>query len=279
MIPEYGFDCKGREYQKIDLGKAENIAGKKFNKLNVLFRVKILNKNYGKTAYWLTLCDCGNLFCCSGTALRIKKNFGCGCVRKQQMSELGKSTRKDLTNIVHNNIKFLRLNNEYKKEHFIKSNNSYWDCLCFCGKEFTANSAEILLNRITSCGCISGSKSNGEKTIENILIDNKIKYSYDIAYFSDLILPSGCLGRYDFILFNENNEPYRIIEFDGKQHYSKNNSFDHNDADFLKRKNHDYIKNLYALNHNIPLVRIPYYELNNLSLTLIMSDKYLITSP
>ena len=38
----------------------------------------------------------------------------------------------------------------------------------------------------------------------------------------------------------------------------------------------DTIKNNYAFNHNIPLVRIPYTERDNITLEMIMGDKYLI---
>ena len=36
------------------------------------------------------------------------------------------------------------------------------------------------------------------------------------------------------------------------------------------------MKNEYALSHNIPLVRIPYWERDNITLEMILEDKYLI---
>jgi hypothetical protein len=45
-----------------------------------------------------------------------------------------------------------------------------------------------------------------------------------------------------------------------------------------QRKKRDILKNNYALLHNIPLYRIPYWEKNNLSYNLIMSNKYLINN-
>jgi len=35
------------------------------------------------------------------------------------------------------------------------------------------------------------------------------------------------------------------------------------------------LKNQYAKKKNIPLVRIPYYELNNITLEMIMGDEFL----
>ena len=37
-----------------------------------------------------------------------------------------------------------------------------------------------------------------------------------------------------------------------------------NEADFLKAKERDRIKNSYALSHNIKLYRIPYWEVENI---------------
>lgn len=48
--------------------------------------------------------------------------------------------------------------------------------------------------------------------------------------------------------------------------------------DFRKIQYSDTDKNKYCLEHNIILKRIPYYELENLSLDSIQSDKYNITT-
>jgi len=66
----------------------------------------------------------------------------------------------------------------------------------------------------TSCGCLL--KSKGEILIENLLKKHNIKYLYDYALFKDLILPTGGIGRYDFILLDKDYHPYRLIEYDGE---------------------------------------------------------------
>ena len=43
-----------------------------------------------------------------------------------------------------------------------------------------------------------------------------------------------------------------------------------------QRKKRDILKNNYALLHNIPLYRIPYWEKNNITLDMIMGDQYLV---
>lgn len=279
MIPEYGFDCKGKEYQKIDLGKAKNLSNKVIGRLTILWRVKILNYDYGKQVFWLCQCECGNLVVISANKLnsKVRPTLSCGCLQREAASRTGQLSRADLTGQIHNGIEFLRFNPQYKLEHHISSKNAYWDCKCHCGTIFTANSGEILQNRIVSCGCLGTRKSNGEIVIENILKEHNINYVYDLGYFKDLKFPSGSLGRYDFILFDNNDHPYRIIEFDGQQHYNSSNSFDKTEKDFQDRQLKDKIKNEYALQHHIPLVRIPYKELKNLSWDMLMSEHFLIT--
>lgn len=278
MVDIKGIDCKNNQYQKIDIGRAHDLSNYQIGKLKILWRVNILNKDIGKQVFWLCQCDCGNFVCVSSNKLtsKTRPTKSCGCLQKQAVSQLGTNSRKNLIGIVYNNIKFLSLNENYKKEHNITSKNAYWNCQCVCGKIFTANANEILRNNIISCGCLGTRKSKGEQIIEDILLKNNIKYLYDTAYFKDLKFNNGHLGRYDFILLDNNDKPYRLIEFDGLQHYNNNSYFYHNEQDFIDRQEKDAIKNQYALQHNLPLVRIPYNQLKHLSLDLLMSDTFLI---
>ena len=81
--------------------------------------------------------------------------------------------------------------------------------------------------------------------------------------------------RYDFIIL-ENDSPIRLIEFDGPQHIKPSNYFG-GEKEFKKLQRNDNLKNEYARTHNIPLVRIPYKERDNITLNMLMSDQYLVT--
>ena len=83
--------------------------------------------------------------------------------------------------------------------------------------------------------------------------------------------------RYDFALLDKDNNPIRLIEFDGIQHQQPEPFFG-GEEKFQKVQANDNLKNKYALSHNIPLVRIPYNEKNKITLSLLLSDKYLITN-
>ena len=107
--------------------------------------------------------------------------------------------------------------------------------------------------------------STGEKNIYSLLSKHCIKFYFDYPYFKDLYSDKHNLLRYDFILINDENKPYRIIEMDSPYHTTD-----------LNIQHNDITKSEYAKTHNIPLVRIPYKERDNITLEMLMGDKYLI---
>ena len=76
--------------------------------------------------------------------------------------------------------------------------------------------------------------------------------------------------RFDFVLYNDTNTIIRIIEFDGEFHYIDSNIWNSQTV-----KDNDIIKNNYCNKNNIPLVRIPYWERDKITLDMIMGDQYL----
>lgn len=99
--------------------------------------------------------------------------------------------------------------------------------------------------------------SSYEEKIIQILKQSGINFQREKT-FSDLKRGS---FRYDFYLPALNI----CIEVDGEQHFKQVNRFQKTRTDFLKQKEHDRIKNSYCLAHNIPLYRIPYWEINSIS--------------
>ncbi len=103
-----------------------------------------------------------------------------------------------------------------------------------------------------------------------ILQANNIEYKkeYTVKEIGNL--------RFDFALL-ENKKVVRLIEFDGIQHFTSCSGVWNNTEDNLqKRQERDNRKNKWAINNNIPLVRIPYWERDNITLEMIMGDKYLV---
>lgn len=319
-----GYDCKGIYYKERLLNsKMADITNQKFNKLTALFPVET-NKKQVRSAFWLTQCECGNLFIAKATALKTGNTKSCGCI-----------LTPDLTGQIFNYLTVIGKDLEYTKTHR-KDNRTIWKCQCKCGNITFADSYSLTSGHTQSCGCyhkekiqrditgmkfycltaleqipdervrgstlwkfqcdcgqiviaplsmvVSGGKkscgcltlSYGENKIKQILEENNITFLHDKPYFEDLIMTKGGIGRYDFILIDKNNQPYRLIEFDGEQHLNARPDFWDGIEGFYIRKQNDEIKNNYALKHNLPLIRIPYTQEKQIDLEMILGDQFLI---
>lgn len=64
----------------------------------------------------------------------------------------------------------------------------------------------------------------------------------------------------------------RFIEFDGIQHSQPDEYFN----DFENIQKRDQQKNIYCQEKQIPLVRIPYYKRDSITLEDLMGDRFLI---
>lgn len=242
------------------------------SKLTVKKYTGNLDKEHRRT-YWLCKCDCGNDVIARADNIRNGNVVSCGCYTRQRCYEFfSQLNAKNLLNQKFNKL-YVKENVGSRKS---QAAGKLWLCVCDCGNTIEATTTELTCNLITSCGCDKTSyMSKGEQLIEKILIENKIDYLYNTSYFKDLIGDFNRSLRYDFILFDKYNLPYRIIEFDGIQHYKIIKYFGGEEG-FIKRYKYDQIKNNYALEHNIPLVRIPYYEIDNINSELLFNNTYLI---
>ena len=239
-----------------------DLTGQKFGRWKVIEKVPNLKSRDSK---WLCQCDCGQTKEVLGKNLRNGRSSSCGCykneISRQEMIKRNKKGALDLRN-----DKYGLLTPIEPTEKRSSQGSVIWKCLCDCGN-YTEVSVDNLRGEhpVRSCGCIS--YSIGEKNIENILIN------YNINYQKEYKIKELGQYRYDFAIFEE-NKLIKLIEFDGRQHYEKTGTLW--DYDFEERQKRDQIKNEYALSHNIPLVRIPYWERDNITLEMIMGDKYLV---
>lgn len=105
------------------------------------------------------------------------------------------------------------------------------------------------------CGITSGELKIYEYLKQNN-IDHIPQYTFeDCVYKSKL--------RFDFYLPQYN----KCIEYDGEQHYHPVNFSGHDDGgllSFINTQERDKIKNEYCDTHNIELIRIPYWDYENI---------------
>ena len=120
-------------------------------------------------------------------------------------------------------------------------------------------------------GCPICKKSKGESRCSKWFNINNIDFVSQYS-FDDLKYKKQGTLKFDFAIFNKQNELICLCEYDGIQHYKpvdyagkgKEWAIDN----LKKTKLRDAIKNKYCETNNIKLIRIPYWEFNNIEYLL-----------
>lgn len=245
-----------KEFQGKSSKKLEDLTGKKFNKLTVIKR----GENICNHPAWICRCDCGNYTLVSSQKLRNNNTKSCGCWRK----EMPTTRILDISNERFG--KLIALEIDYEKTiNTPHGNGTYWKCKCDCGSIVSVPLQSLRRGNSNSCGCLS---SKGELKISNILKENNISFERE-KRFKNFLTPQKGYYRYDFYLPEYN----RLIEYDGIQHFEEQKHFSRTLEEVKKI---DDIKNQYAKNNNIELVRIPYTVLSDLSIEMLLGNSFLV---
>lgn len=119
--------------------------------------------------------------------------------------------------------------------------------------------------------------SKGEDKIIKLLNSARVRYDREITV-PRLTGKKGVSLRFDFGIY-KNNQLIILIEFDGEQHFHYTSHFNKTKSDFIYRCGCDRKKNEWALKNNIPLYRIPFWEIENVnSLTDLLNNKFKVFS-
>lgn len=109
-----------------------------------------------------------------------------------------------------------------------------------------------------------------EDKVANILNAYNIKYLREYS-FPDLVGLKNTPLRFDFAIFKENKILF-LIEIDGEQHFKFTKHFHKTVLDFMKAREWDRKKNSYCLVKRIPLIRVPYWDLDKLTFNSLFSN-------
>ena len=241
------------------MSKLIDLTGQRFGRLTVL--EKDTNRLTKSGSYWICQCECGKTKSIKSSSLRRGEIQSCGCLRNER-SIAAKERLGLVDNLINQRFGFLTVISKAEKRG--SGGEVYWNCLCDCGKQITTRGHDLKRkdeNRTVSCGCKH--MSIGELNIQTILKTNNIDFIQEYTFID---LPK---SRYDFALVF-NGEIIRLIEFDGEQHFIEIPRWE--SLETIQRR--DQVKNEYALSHNIPLVRIPYWERDNITLEMILGSTY-----
>lgn len=237
-------------------GKGKDLTNFQCNDILVLYKTSSIKIGKTTKAAWVCKClDCGNIIKRRADYLYQKRIISCGCKNFPGPVDIKDKQFGTLTAI--------------KIDHYDKNNGYIWECNCQCGNSCLISYCNLNTNRITQCPKCSKREamiklgkegSKGSQIIENLLITNKINYEKEWNYKD---LKDSNYLFYDFYLPDYNI----LIEFDGEQHYkASKTSFMCKDGKFEKIRFHDNLKNNYAKEHHITLIRVPFWKIDNINI-------------
>ena len=196
---------------------------------------------------WECRCECGNIAFVSVRSLRSGNTQSCGCLHKEVVK---KNFSKNITNQRFGNLVAIKPTEERKHGSIV------WECLCDCGNTHYASTELLLAGHCKSCGCI---RSRGNQKVKELLQQAQINFVAEYQVRIDNIN-----YYYDFAII-ENNKVSCLIEYDGELHFEyKENRGWNNKENWERTRKNDKIKNNYAAENGIKLIRIPYTDYNKL---------------
>lgn len=113
--------------------------------------------------------------------------------------------------------------------------------------------------------------SSYELKVINLLKGN-CRYKREVT-FSDLHGYKTHPLRFDFGIYNNLNQLIYLIEVDGEFHFNKKDKLR-----YIKQKGYDEKKNSYCLARGITLIRIPYWEIKDLTFYKIFHTPHFVVT-
>lgn len=224
-------------------------------------QIEIISEYKGRNKHISCKCKkCGYIWH-TATPQNLLNGTGCPECGKKATADAIKKNPKDFANELYNVNPNIELLEDYQLSK-IKI-----QCKCKkCKKTWYANPTDILHN---GSGCPYCRLSKGEEKIQNVL--DKEKYYYELQYKFDDCKDRIAL-RFDFSVF-VNNKILCLIEYQGKQHYEPvdfaGKGKEWANKLFMSNQKRDKIKRDYCVEHDIPLIEIPYWEFENIENILL----------
>lgn len=198
-------------------------------------------------ALWKCRCSCGTIKNIVGSSLRNGTSKSCGCKRTENSRENNGTFVNEVGNRYGKLTVISKDDDLSKKRH-----RAMWICLCDCGNYKTVSSKCLRDGKTKSCGCML---SLGEETIHAILASRNIDFQSQYG-----VLINKKWYRFDFAIFQDGNLKC-LIEYHGAQHYDTEHLHWGKSAEINQQR--DAIKKQWAVDNNIPLYEIPYWDFDN----------------
>ncbi len=182
------------------------------------------------------------------------RGHGCWKCGREHTGNVLRQSLVDVKQIVESVNDNILLNPEDYKDTF--THNLKIKC-GRCGNIYTTALKNYICADVTTCRKCSYAQSKGEKCIADYLKEHNIQYEQEKRFID-------CKDKkplpFDFYLPQYN----KCIEYDGSQHYQPH----FGKKNFEQCKKHDQIKDQYCINKGIELIRIPYWNKENIETIL-----------
>jgi hypothetical protein len=250
------------ECSMVRVGASRRISNDEVSKYLESFGLKLLSEYKTIKEKINIKCSCGNNFETTFPTIRKSNVKGCAsCVSSYMSNKLSKSHAEFLEDFQN------KISDDYEViSTYINSKSNIKIKHLLCDHIYEAK-AEKVLGRGTVCPYCNMSK--GEEKIFMYLEKNNVEFTQQHTF-------EDCRNvnklPFDFAIFTEGDLKF-LIEYDGSQHFEKNGrGFFGKIESYLIRKKRDLIKNKYCRENNIKLIRIPYWDFDQIKNIL----KYLL---
>lgn len=209
--------------------------------------------------YYCT-CACGTKRVVTARSLRAGVSQSCGCLHKEIVSDV---FLRDLTGMTFGDL-HVESRAPTRWSSSGRSMRSMWNCRCKCGTELVVSLDNLVTGHVDSCGCgMNGPNSGASKYefhvrqyLESIgLFEGEADGYVQYKSYPDLVGVGGGYLLYDFYVTYGKFE--WLIECQGEQHYKSVAWFGGDEA-FQVRQEHDKRKRMYATDHGISFIEVPY---------------------
>lgn len=139
------------------------------------------------------------------------------------------------------------------------STSDYVDCICLKNShKFRKKAIKLLSGQ----ACPICRLSKGEKRVHKYLLDNNFNFTTQKT-FDTCIGVDGWKLKFDFCIYDNNNDVYLLVEYQGDIHFRVVDHMGGEDG-YYKRIMYDCYKTWYADKKEIPLLHIKYTDFKNI---------------
>lgn len=205
---------------------------------------KLLSKEYAKASEYIEL-ECPNGHKYKTTYASFKQGGRC------------KKCLHQSYRLSYNEVKDIFKSEGYTllSENYINLKENL-DVECPSGHRFEISLSNFKWGKQRCLNCQDSNISKGEREVKRVLEKFEIDFTQQYKF-------KDCRDKrelpFDFYIPSKNI----VIEFDGEQHFKEKEKFG-GILGFAQTILHDCIKNNYCINNNIKLIRIPYWEIDNI---------------